>query len=115
MNRVAVPLGLKLFSVSSIRSQDITAAAAPAPKAQSRIAPVRLLPRPPAVLFVGDETLGFWSAISDGGIGVESCVSIGSALSSFERQADRSKGDTEKWGDGVLSSFAFDLRIGLAS
>jgi hypothetical protein len=36
MNLVAVPFGLKLFSVASISTQDIRAAAAPAPRAQRR-------------------------------------------------------------------------------
>ena len=36
MNRLAVPIGLKLSSVASISSQDTRAATTPAPRAQKR-------------------------------------------------------------------------------
>src|SRR5262249_39075679 len=63
MNLLALPFGLKLSSVLSIRSQEIRAAAAPAPRAQGRTRP-----------------LGLALAVADGGIGGESRVSIGRAL-----------------------------------
>jgi hypothetical protein len=79
--------------VLSIKIQDASAAAAPAPSAQSRTVPEPPVPGLPTVLLGSDGPLGFESAISVGESGLESGVSIGSAPSGERRQAERMEGD----------------------
>ncbi len=88
-----MPLGWKVSNVISISSQETSAAAAPAAKAQKRIAPDRPSPGPPEMPAGTAELLGATSPAFDEGIGVVSCVSIGSAPSYLRVRAEVMRGD----------------------
>ena len=92
MNCVAVPFGLKLPYVASISNHEASAAATPAANAQRRTVP----DRPPGRLEVPAGSawpLVLAASSPDGGVGIESCGSIGSAPTSPRDRAEVTRGD----------------------